>query len=188
METRDHLVEADAHLDLADKHMRELDIVDRGAARELAAFARHSVLEHLRRAGAVVERAHAYVTAARLTVGDVVDDLREAPGRVGEDLRLLGHVCAMVDELGSEAARQLAVLDGQVAADPDPRARMLGLMLASDARNLRAARSSARVAGRIAREMAEDLPRLPVATRPLRREHEHRQPRELALGPTGPPR
>lgn len=188
METRDHLVAVDAHLDLVDRHMRELYVVDRGAARERFAFARPAVLEHVRRAGAVVERAHAYVTAARQTVGDVVDDLREAPGRVVEELRLLGHACAMVDELGSKAARQLAVLDRQVAADPDLRTRMLGLMLASDVLNLRAARSSARVAGRIARDMAEDLPRLPVATRPLQREHEHGQPPELSLGPTGPPR
>jgi len=186
--TQDLLAAADVHLDLVEKRMRDLNVVDRGAVRYEAAFARPAVREHMRRPGAIVERAHSYVAAARQAVGDIVDDMRDAPGRVGEDLRLLGQVCAMVDELGTEATRHLAAVDRQVTADPDPNARLLGLMLASDARTLQVARSSARAAGRIAHELAEDLPRLPVATSPLGREHQHRQPRRLALGPTGPPR
>lgn len=184
MWTQDWLLAADMHLDVVARQLRELHVVGLGAMHGKAA----SVREQVRRAGAIVERAHAYVVAARQTVADVDDDLRNAPGRVGDDLRLLGHVCAMVDELGSEAARHLSTLDRQLAADPDPHSRMLGSMLAADTRTLQTARSSAQAAGRIAHELAEELPRLQVATRSLGRDHEHRQLRELALGPTGPPR
>lgn len=174
MWTQDRLVAADAHLDLVEKRMSDLYVVDSGAPREQAAFDRPAVGEHVRRAGAILVRARAYLAAARQTIGDVLDDLRDAPDRVGQDLRLLGQVCAMVDELASEAARHLTAVDRQVLADREPRARILRLMLASDVRTLQAARASAQAASRTAHHLADDLLRLQAPTMRRGREHEHR--------------
>jgi len=188
MWTQDRLAAADAHLALVEKGMSGLHVVDSGASREQAALARPAVGAHVRRVGAILARARAYVAAARQTIGDVFDDMRDTPGGVGQDLRLLGQVCALVDELGSEAARHLASVDLQVPTGREPDARMLRLMLASDVRTLQAARESAQAAGRIAHELAEDLFRLPAPTMRRGREHEHHQPQQPALGPAGPPR
>ena len=188
MWTQDRLAAADAHLALVEKGMSGLHVVDSGASREQAALARPAVGAHVRRVGAILARARAYVAAARQTIGDVFDDMRDTPGGVGQDLRLLGQVCALVDELGSEAARHLASVDLHVPTGREPDARMLRLMLASDVRTLQAARESAQAAGRIAHELAEDLFRLPAPTMRRGREHEHHQPQQPALGPAGPPR
>lgn len=188
MGSEDRLVAVDTHLDLVEKHLRDLYVVGGGATVDEAALAQLAWREHVRRVGAIVERAHTYLASARQTVSDVADDLRSALGWVDHDLRLLGQVCAMVDKLGGEAARHLAAATGQVAADGGPYEGMLALMLAADSRNLQAARSGAQVAARLAHDMVGDLALIPSPTRRTGREQEHRQPWQFVLDPTGPPR
>lgn len=127
--------------------------------------------------------------AAQQTIGDVADDVaRGSIDRAGEDLHLLERLCAMVDELSGQAARNLAATS-QDAAAPEEQGR--GLL--ADLSSIGQVRSSAQAAGRLAAELAADQRRAlsvtpdPVAQR-LRAEQQGRRPASNPAGATGVPR
>src|SRR5665647_1820346 len=110
MLTENGLVVADAYLDRARFHLDRVDptLTTPSAAGD-EALDRVSASQQLRPASVGLERARTYLRAAQQTIGDVADDVAcGSVGRAGEDLRLLGRLCAMVDELSGRAARNLA--------------------------------------------------------------------------------
>ncbi|MCR6494764.1 hypothetical protein [Cellulomonas sp. P24] len=150
------------------------------------ALARRSGSQHLRPASVSLERARTYLRAAQQAIGDVADDVaRGSIDRAGEDLRLLERLCAMVDELSGQAARNLAATS-QDAATPEEQGR--GLLV--DLSSIGQVRLSAQAAGRLAAELAADQRRAlsvtpdPVAQR-LRAEQQGRRPASNPAGAIG---
>ncbi|PVU83870.1 hypothetical protein DDP54_13705 [Cellulomonas sp. WB94] len=93
-------------------------------------------------------------------MGDVADAIaRGFTDQAGEDLRLLERLCAMVDELGGQAARNLAAASRDLAAQGER-----GRGLSADLSSIGEARSSAQAAGRLAAELAADQRRASIVT------------------------
>jgi diaminopimelate decarboxylase len=138
-----------------------------------------AVSKRVRRAGAGLERARAYVRAAQQTIGDIVDGVaRGWDGQVGEDLRLLAQQCALVDELSGRAARTLAATSLGHGARAEP-----GGAVSADLTRLGLARSTAQAAARLATDLAVDQRRGDVepgqrAEQRLRAEQSHRPARD----------
>lgn len=153
MRTEDELVVVDAYLDRAWRHLRSIDPAccvppaTRGERPE-----RFSVLQQVRWVCSPVDRARAYVLAARQTVGDVADDVAcGMVAEVGADLCLLERQCAMVDELSGLSARFLAAWaqarDREAAGDQSGQ-------WSADLSSIVGARTSARAAGQLAARLA----------------------------------
>ena len=186
----DGLVAADASLDLAAHH---LDRITPPLSSHFAgldeALDRLSASHPVRPASAVLERARIYLRAAQQTIGDVADDVaRGSVGRAGEDLRLLERLCAMVDELSGQAARNLAAASRDRGAPEEQ-----GRGLAADLSSIGQVRSSAQAAGRLAAELwADDRRALSVTPEPvvqrLRAEQQGHRPASARAGAIGVPR
>jgi len=156
----DGLVVAAAYLDRARLHLDKVDptLTTPSAAGD-EALHRFSA-QQLRPASVGLERARTYLRAAQQTISDVADDVaRGSVGRAEEDLRLLERLCAMVDELSGQAARNLAATSRDLAAPEEH-----GRGLSADLSSIGQVRSSAQAAGRLAAELAADQRRAPLVT------------------------
>lgn len=186
----DGLVVADAYLDRTRLHLdRVHPTLTTPSVVGDEALHRFSVPKQLRRASVGLERARAYLHAAKEAIGDVADDIAHgATARAVEDLRLLERLCAMADELSGQAARQLAV----TSQDPST-AEERGRDLAVVRSRIDQARSSAQAAGRLAGELAAGYrPSAPERAEPvvlrLRAEQRSRRPTSLTASAIGVPR
>jgi len=187
MLTQDGLVVVDTHLDRARLQIDRVDSsLNRAAEGGDAVVGWLSASQQSRRASIGLERARTYLRAAQQTISDVADDVaRGAVGRAGEDLRLLERLCAMVDELSGQAARNLASTSQDRSA-PDERGRDVSTVLGRIDR----VRSSVQAAGRLAAELtANQLSAAsdddePVVQR-LRAEQQGRQPASNPVGAIG---
>lgn len=185
----DGLVVADAYLDRTRLYLDRVDptLSTPSAASDVTPD-RCSAFPRVRRASVGLERARTYLRAAQQTISDVADDVaRGSVGRAEEDLRLLERLCAMVDELSGQAARSLAAKSRDLAAPERGRG------VSADLSSIGHVRSSARVAGRLAAELAADRRREPlvaadrVAQR-VRVEQRGRRPASTPAGAIGAPR
>ncbi|CAN5272866.1 hypothetical protein BH11ACT1_BH11ACT1_14280 [soil metagenome] len=190
MLAEDGLVVADAYLDQARRHLERVDPTrSTPSAAGDEALDRFSASERVRGTSVGLERARTYLRAARQTIGDVADEVaRGSVGRVGEDLRLLERLCAMVDELSGRAARTLAAMSQDPAAPDAP-----GRRLSADLSSIREARLSAQAAGRLAAELAAHQRRGPLVTaervaQRLRAEQQGRRPASNSAVAIGVPR
>jgi hypothetical protein len=186
----DGLVAADAHLDRATRHLDRVDpTLTRPSAAGDDALDRFSESRQLRPASVDLERARTYLRAAQQTIGDVADDVaRGSVGRAGEDLRLLERLCAMVDELSGQAARNLAAASRDLAAPEEQ-----GRSLSADLSSIGQVRSSAQAAGRLAADLAAGQRRAPLVTaervaQRLRAGQQGRRPASNPAGAIGVPR
>lgn len=185
MHIDDGLVIAGAYLDRTWLH---LDVVDPTLSTSSAAgdeaLDRFSASQQVRRASVGLERARTYLRAAQQSIGDVADDVaRGSVDRVEEDLRLLERLCAMVDELSGQAARDLAATSRGLAAPEEEHGRGLSAELS----RIGQVRSSARAAGRLAAELAADRRRDPLVTaeRVVQRQRAGQRGRRPASSPAG---
>jgi len=184
------LVVADAYLD---RTWLYLDGVDPTLSTPSAAGDvvpdRCSASQQVRRASVGLERARTYLRAAQQTISDVADDVaRGSVGRAEEDLRLLERLCAMVDELSGQAARNLAARSRDLAAPEEH-----GRGLSADLSSIGQVRSSVQAAGRLAAELAADQRRTLLVTaervaQRVRAEQRGRRPASSPAGPIGVPR
>lgn len=185
----DGLVVADAYLDRARLHLDRVDptLTTPSAAGD-EALDRFSASQR-RPAPVGLERARTYLRAAQQTIGDVADDVaRGSVDRAGEDLRLLERLCAMVDELSGQAARNLAATSRDLAAPEEQ-----GHGLSADLSSIGQVRSSAQAAGRLAAKLAADQRRAPLVTaervaQRFRAEQRGRRPASNPAGAIGVPR
>lgn len=156
----DGLVVADASLDRARLHLDKVDptLTTPSAAGD-EALHRFSA-QQLRPASVGLVRAGTYLQAAQQTIGDVAADAaRGAIDRAREDLCLLERLCAMVDELSGQAARNLAGTSRDPAA---PEAQGPGLL--ANLSSIEQVQSSAQATGRLAAELATGQGRAPLVT------------------------
>lgn len=184
------LVAADAYLDRARLHLNKVErTLTTASAAGDEALDRFSASQQLRPASVSLERARTYLRAAQQTIGDVADDVaRGSVGRAGEDLHLLERLCAMVDELSGQAARNLAAASRDLAVPEEQ-----GRGLSADLSSIGQVRSSAQAAGRLAAELAADQRRAPLVTaervaQRLRAEQQGRRPASNPAGVIGVPR
>lgn len=180
----ERLVVADAYLDRARFHLDRVDptLTTPSAAGD-EALDRFSASQQLRRASVGLERARTYLRAAQQTIGDVADDVALGfVGRAGEDLRLLGRLCVMVDELSGQAGRNLAATSRDLAV-PEAHGRGLSAELSS----IGQVRSCAQAAGRLASALAADQRRAPLVTaeRVAQRVRAEQRVRRPASSPAG---
>jgi len=190
MLAEDGLVAADAYLDQARRYLERVDpTLSTPSAAGDEAPDRFSASQQARRASVGLERARTYLRAAQQTIGDVADDVAPGSvGRVGEDLRLLGRLCAMVDELSGQAAWTLAAMSRDLAVPYEQ-----GRGLSADLSSIGQARSSTQAAGRLAAELAADQRRGPLVTaervaQRLRAEQQGRRPASNPAVAIGVPR
>jgi len=191
MHIDDGLVIAGAYLD---RTWLYLDAVDPTLSTSSAAGDvvpdRCSASQQVRRASVGMARARTYLRAAQQSIGDVADDVaRGSVDRVEEDLRLLERLCAMVDELSGQAARNLAATSRDLAAPEEEHGRGLSADLSS----IGQVRSSAQAARRLASALAGDQRRAPLVTaervaQRVRAEQRVRRPASSPAGAIGVPR
>lgn len=189
MLTLDRLVILDAHLDRARLQFDRLESPLSRVAESSGTAVELRPVQRLLLVSAGLERARVYLRAAHETTRDVADDMTHgSTSRVAEDLRLVKRLCAMVDELSGQAARQLAAMTRDPSA-ADERGRDLTTALSW----IDQARSGAQAAGRVADELAADQrspgshEKEPAAQR-LRAEQQGRRPRGVPTGVIGVPR
>ncbi len=184
----DGMAVVDAYLDRARLYLDGVDLVllsTPSAAGDVASD-RCSASQQVRRASVGMARARTYLRAAQQSIGDVADDVaRGSVDRVEEDLRLLERLCAMVDELSGQAARNLAATSRDLAAPEEH-----GRGLSADLSSIGQVRSSAQAARRLATALAADQRWAPFVTaervaQRVRAEQRGRRPAGSPAGAVG---